>query len=226
MRKILFFLIICCGVNQCAYAAPCYGTRMPRQKEFFAGAQSHAVFTRYLEDDFGKVRSAQHFMLLSYGVFDWLSIDLKGGAGNIKQRPTTSDEIDYSSGFAGGYGLRIRLTEGAKIKTVFGFQHISVHPQKARLGDTKHRAILDDWQVSLLASYRLAKCTPYAGFKWSRLDYIHKVEDDRKRRMSDLTKSLGCVIGCDIPLSKKVWLNIEGQFGDGAAASCSVNFSF
>lgn len=31
-----------------------------------------------------------------------MSIDLKGGAGNIKQHPVGSDEIDYPANFAGG----------------------------------------------------------------------------------------------------------------------------
>ncbi len=226
MRNLLIcFILVLISIIP-AQAAPCYGTKMPKEKQFFLGAQTHMIFKRYLEDDFGKVRSTQHFLLVSWGLYDWLAIDLKGGAGNIKQRPITSDEIDYSSSFAGGYGFRLRLYEEDKLKMVFGFQHISVHPKTSRLGGTRHRAILDDWQFSLLASRDFFKTTPYLGIKWSRVDYIHKIEDSRKRRMSDLTKDLGVVAGFDLAFSQRAWLNVEGQFCDGEACAVSMNFSF
>ncbi len=211
--------------NYC-YAAPCYGTKMPEKKEFFIGFQTHTIFKRYLEDEYGKVRSFQNFLLISYGVYDWLSIDLKGGAGNIKQHPLGSDEVDYPSNFAGGYGFRLKLYDDKKIKTVFGFQHISIHPKSIHLGTVKNRAILDDWQVSLLASRDFKKVTPYLGTRWSRIDYIHTVSDSRKRVMSDSTKSIGFIFGLDLPLTKQTWINLEGQAFDSEAVSFSMNFSF
>ncbi len=227
------------------YATPCYGTKMPEKNKFFSGVGTHTIFKRYLEDEYGKVRSTQTFFLISYGVFDWLSIDLKGGAGNIKQHPLGSDEVDYTSNFAGGYGLRLKLYEkknsnpvrnteypseknkisnGAKI--VFGFQHISVHPKSTHLGTVKNQAILDDWQVSLLASYAFKKITPYLGTRWSRIDYIHKVADNRKRKMSDLTKSTGFIYGLDLPVTENIWINLEGSALDSEALACSINFKF
>ncbi|MBM3255840.1 MAG: hypothetical protein FJZ08_06020 [Candidatus Omnitrophica bacterium] len=199
---------------------------MPKEKQFFIGAQTHIILKRYLESEFGKLRSSQHFFLLSLGLSDWFCVDLKGGAGNIKQRPTDSSEIDYSSSFAGGYGFRLKLYEEDKLKMVLGFQHISVHPKKTRLGDTKHRAILDDWQASFLVSRQLSRVTPYLGLKWSRVDYIHKIEDSRKRRMSDLTKDLGMVAGLDLAFNDKAWINLEGQLFDTQAVSVSLNYSF
>ena len=188
-----------------------------------------------------KTRSLQNFLLISYGVYDWLCVDLKGGAGNIKQHPVGSDEVDYSSNFAGGYGFRLKLYDGKKIKTVFGFQHISIHPKSIHLGTVKNMAILDDWQVSLLVSYDFSrksgippsikqwagkKATPYLGTRWSRIDYIHRALDSRKRKMSDLTKSIGFVFGLDLPVTKKAWLNLEGQLFDSEAVAFSLNFSF
>jgi hypothetical protein len=218
---------------------------MPRKKEFFSGFQTHNIFKRYLENEYGKLRSTQHFFLLSYGVYDWFSIDLKGGSGNIKQHPPGSDEVDYISNFAGGYGLRLQLYpvrnskttkrkgkisngvyDKQNLKMVFGFQHISVHPKSLHLGDVKHQGILDDWQTSFLVSYALVKLTPYLGTRWSRLDYIHSNNGERKRVMSDLTKSIGLIAGCDIPITEKVWLNLEGQLFDSEACALSVNFSF
>ncbi|MCG8432378.1 MAG: hypothetical protein MJA29_14565 [Candidatus Omnitrophica bacterium] len=210
-------------------AAPCYGTRLPLKGKFVAGTETYMVFKRYLEAGFGEMRSTQYFFKLSYGVFDWLSVDLKGGAGNIKQRPPTSDEVDYRSDFAGGYGYRLRLYDNGRAKAVFGFQHISVHPSSSKTGssgDVRNKAILDDWQYSLLFSYKTAKCTPYLGTRWSRMDYIHRVEGDRKRRMSDLTRDIGLIAGIDIAINESVWLNLEGQFLDAEALSLSLNWEF
>jgi len=199
---------------------------MPEQGRFFGGFETHAIFKRNLEADYGKLRSTQRFFQFSYGIWNWLSLDLKGGAGNIKQHPLGSDEIDYTSSFAGGYGFRLKFYDREKIKMVFGFQHISVHPRSVRLDSVKHKSVLDDWQVSLLVSYDFSRVTPYLGAKLSRVDYIHWVEEDRERRMSDLTKSVGIVCGLDINLTEKTWLNLEGQFLDGQAMAASFNFKF
>lgn len=209
-----------------AYSAPCYGTKMPQERQFFTGLGNHTLFKRYLEDDYGKLRSTQSFLLLSYGIFDWLSIDLKGGAGDMHQSPADSSEVDYSTGFAGGYGFRLRLLDKKDTKVVFGFQHISVHPKRTYVAGVKNKAVLDDWQVSLLASYDLKIFTPYIGTRWSRVDYIHWVGDNRKRKMSDLGKSIGLVFGFDVPLAQKIWLNLEGSFLDSDSFSGSLNYSF
>lgn len=226
MRKITIFLLLGLSLTSICYAAPCYGTKMPKAKEFFTGAQNYTIFKRYLEKDFGKLRSTQTFMLASYGVFDWLSIDLKAGAGNIKQRPLDSNEIDYSSGFAGGYGFRLRIYESKDAKFVGGFQHISAHPSKVKLGDIDQEAILDDWQFSFLFSRSVLNITPYIGTRWSKTDYIHRVENNRRRKRSDLTKNIGLISGVDLPIAKKMWINLEGQFLDEQALAFSLNYSF
>lgn len=224
-RAVLFFILfISLTIN--SYAAPCYGTRLPGKKEFNMGLETYSIFKRYLENKNGKLRSTQHFFLLSYGIYDWLSIDLKVGAGNIKQRPLTKDEVDYPSNFAGGYGFRLRLLNKKNTKMVFGFQHISVHPKSIHLGIDKNNAILDDWQFSYLVSYGLGRITPYLGARWSRLDYIHWTLDARKRVMSDLTKNTGLILGLDIAMTEKVWFNLEGQFLDSEALAFSMNYKF
>lgn len=226
MRKAVIFLLLGLILTPVCYGAPCYGTKMPKAKEFFTGAQNYTIFKRYLEKDFGKLRSTQTFMLVSYGAFDWLSIDLKGGAGNIKQHPLGSDEIDYPSGFAGGYGFRLRIYEAKGAKFVGGFQHISAHPPKVKLGDIDQEAVLDDWQVSFLFSRSVLNITPYIGSRWSKTDYIHRVESNRRRKRSDLTKNIGLILGVDVPLSKKIWINLENQFLDSEAFAFSLNYSF
>jgi hypothetical protein len=226
MYKIFVFFILSLFCVASSFAAPCYGTKMPKEKTFFLGAQNHTIFYRSLENNSGKLRSMQNFLLLSYGVFDWLAIDLKGGAGNIKQHPQGSDEIDYPSSFNGGYGFRIKAYESGKIKLVCGFQHISVHPKTVYIGTTQHKAILDDWQASCLVSRDFRRFTPYIGTKLSRTDYIHRMDGNRKRWMSDLHESIGGVLGVDLPVTEKIWLTMEGQAFDGKAFSFSVNYSF
>lgn len=225
MRKLIFIILILAYATS-SIAAPCYGTRMPKGKRMFLGVGNYNVFKRYLENDYGKVRSMQNFLLLSYGVFDWLSVDLKGGAGNIKHHPAGSDEIDYPSSFDGGYGFRVKAYENEKLKIVYGFQHISVHPKTVHLGNVENQSILDDWQISFLASYDFQKITPYLGAKLSRMDYIHRVDGNRKRWMSDLTKNWGAVLGFDLSLTEKIWINLEGQVQDSVAAAFSLNYSF
>lgn len=226
MRKSLLALIFILIFAASSSAAPCYGTKMPKGKQFFSGVQTNTIFKRYLKDDHGKLRSLQNFLLISYGIYDWLSLDLKGGAGYIKQHPSASDEIDYPSSFAGGYGFRLKLYDCGKTKMVFGFQHISVHPKKVQLGNIKHQAVLDDWQFSFLVSRDLFKITPYIGASWSEIDYIHWTDQSRKREKSDRTKNIGLILGLDLPITERIWLNLEGQMFDSQACSASLNYSF
>lgn len=226
MRKILLFAVFIFSLGTTTYAAPCYGTKMPQKNKIFVGAQTHSIFKRYLKDQQGKLSSWQHFFLLSYGVFDWLSLDLKGGAGYIKQHPVGSDELDYPSYMGGGYGFRLKLYEAKNIKAAFGFQHISIHPESIHVGANKHKAVLDDWQFSSLVSYDFKKITPYLGARWSRVDYIHWLDGNRKRNKSDLAKSIGLIFGFDLPINKNCWLNAEGQFLDSQAMAISLNYSF
>lgn len=226
MGKVLLSFLIWFCIANFSYAAPCYGPEMPEAKHFSAGLQTYSVFKRSLEKDYGKISSLQNFFLLSYGVFDWLSIDLKGGAGNIKQDPEIGNELKYPTYLGGGYGLRIRLYDVSKTKIIFGFQHISIHPYAISVDGIKNKAVLDNWQFSFLISHDFFNITPYIGTRWSRMDNIHWVNNNRKLEKSDLNKSTGLIIGADIPVSKKLWFNLEGQFLDETAVAGSLNFAF
>ncbi len=226
MKKLLFVFLTCFCIISQGYAAPCYGVRMPQQNKFLGGVQSYSVLKRTLENNYGKIRSLQNFILLSYGVFDWLAVDLKGGFGDVKQRHRLGSDINYSAYLAGGYGFRARLYNGQKSKIVFGFQHISVHPHTEDIEGSKHKAVLDDWQFSLLASYDFTFLVPYVGARWSRMDNIHWVDANRKREKSKADKSAGLIIGTDIPIGKKLWVNLEGQFLDAVCAAVSLNYAF
>jgi len=207
-------------------AAPCYGTKMPLKGEFFSGLEAYQLLERDLEDDQGKIRSTQSFFLISYGIFNWLSLDLKVGVGGLKRYDAADDNIDYSARFDGGYGFRIKLYEKEKVSFVGGFQHISVHPFTVRLNNKKYKAVLDDWQFSLLGSYDFSGIIPYAGTRLSRVDYINWIDNNRKRYMSEPGKCVGLITGADIPVTEKMWLNIEASFFDSEALAVSLNARF
>ena len=208
------------------YAAPCYGTKMPVKGEFFSGLEYYGILEREIESDQGKVRSNQSFLLISYGIFDWLSLDLKVGAGDIKCYDALKDNVYYSARFDGGYGFRIKFYEKEKMLFVGGFQHISVHPFTVRLDNKKYKAVLDDWQFSLLGSYKISGVTPYVGTRLSRTDYINWIDNNRKRHISDTGKCVGLITGIDIPITDKMWLNTEASFFDSEAIAVSMNARF
>lgn len=58
------------------------------------------------------------------------------------------------------------------------------------------------------------------------MDYIHWVDNVRNRVKSDRSKSIGLIAGTDIALNDTLWLNLEGNFLDAAAASLSINYKF
>ena len=112
------------------------------------------------------------------------------------------------------------------IKAVCGFQQISAHPRSIRVQGVKNEAILDDWQTSFLVSKHFSSLTPYLGAKFFRVDYIHREDGTRKRRMSDLTKCWSAVAGVDVPLWDCVYLNCEANFFNEKAASVSIVYPF
>ena len=226
MRKAVLYFLFCFCIPGLSDAAPCYGPKMPQEKQFFLGLQTYSVFNRSLGTDYGKVRSLQEFLLISYGVFDWLSLDMKGGAGNIKQRSGVGGDMNYPAFLGGGYGFRLKLYDREASKMVFGFQHISIHPHTVSVGASKNKAVLDDWQFSFLVSHDVFNVTPYVGTRWSWMNKIHWTDGERKLEKSDLNKSVGLIAGVDIPLSKKTWLNVEGQFLDATALAGSINVAF
>jgi len=206
-------------------SAPCYGTKMPQKSVFFSGIEYYYL-QRDIEKDQGSIKSRQYFFDISYGIYDWLSLDLKVGPGDIKKYNSESGNCDYGLRFDGGYGVRVKIFEKQRFKSVCGFQHISVHPQNVKQDNKSYKAVLDDWQFSVLASYSFIAITPYAGTRVSRSDYISWIDNQRKRHMSDLSKSVGFIAGCDIAITEKMWLNVEGSMLDSRALAFSLKSKF
>ncbi len=219
---IFLLLIISCDLPA-VYGAPCYGTNMSSRNKFSMGAEVNVINNRDLADDNGKASSRQYFYKLSYGLTDWFCLDGKIGVGDITYKPGNAEKTVYPTNFAGGYGFRIKVykNEQQKIDAVCGFQHISVHPGTKMINGTTNSVILDDWQGSALVSKNFGLLTPYAGTRLTRLDIIHRISGDgRKRHKSDV--DFDGVVGTDINLTKSSFINIEGRF----IRESSFNFGF
>ena len=213
---------------QLSQGAPCYGPNMPQKGKWDVGVQTNILLEREMEKkyEYGDVKSEQYFLTGSFGVTDWFSLDGKIGAGDVKHKPGVGDEINYDTNFAGAYGFRTRVfqSQNNNVNAILGFQHISVHPDDQTVNNEKNEIILDDWQLSALVSKRLNNFVPYFGTKVSRLDLIHKIDGERKRKKCE--DNFGLVIGSDIFIKEKLRLNLEGRFIDEEAITAGLVTEF
>jgi hypothetical protein len=228
MKLWIILVIVFLLAVPVALAAPAYGTKMPQKGQVFWGLQSYTIKDRDLNKDQGDLQSQQEHILLSYGVMDWLSLDLKWSYGAFKHIDGNGGTINYNQPvWGGGYGFRVRLYENGPVKAVAGFQHISIHPTTEEMNGQKPSAILDDWQGSALISYDLKYFTPYTGVRYGTEDYIHYIDHhDGDRQLTAEGRRTDAVLGVDIPVSKKVWINLEGAAGGVEAVAASLNFHF
>lgn len=210
-----------------ACAAPTDGTNIPYKGEYRTGYQNNAIFKHDLSDSYGNVRSIQNYYTLSYGVFDWLTLDGKIGFGNVREKGGIHPKVEHNNGFAGGYGFRLRVLDDDKnkVRVVTGFQHTSTHPANRNLNGDKREAIYEDWQASLVSSKDIGRITPFAGAKISYGNLIQKTNEiDRKNRPP--AYYAGVVVGCDIRLTKNTYVSIEGHFIDETSLSSGIYYKF
>ena len=228
LKRFLFILIVLGIVHSgVSYAAPCYGTHMPKEKQWILGLQGDFLIDRNLANNQGSTGGNRYFLTSSLGVFDWICFDGKIGMGDVDWHNSDPGNLHFNSGFAGAYGFRIKGYENKElgIKTVAGFQHISVHPPTTSPANDNHRVIIDDWQGSALISKDMGNLTPYAGAKYGTVDYIKWVnEHDRHRIKSE--DMFGAVIGFDYMVKKDTRLNIEYDFLDGEELSIGISRDF
>ena len=229
MKRLIVLIVgflLCWG--SCAQASPAYGTKMPTKKQAFWGLQYSYLNDHQLEKNAGTVQSHQNFLMLSYGLADWFSLDLKYSLwSTFRNDPSSGPVVKYDQPmWGGGYGFRVRLYEDGPVKVVTGFQHFSIHPKTVKENGYKHNGILEDWQISTVASYAFKKITPYAGVRYTFLDYIYTLDDDRDRINSDDDRRINGVLGVDIPLTQKVWVNVEGTAGAEQAMAASLMWHF
>ncbi len=210
------------------FAAPAYGTHMPEKKHWTCGLEGNFIIDRNLDNDEGGTNGGRYFFTCSYGIFSWLSFDGKIGVGDVSwDRTMGSNDINYSTNFAGGYGFRIKGFENERfgIKSVAGFQHISVHPDPKNQDGNKNESIIDDWQGSALISKDIGDVVPYLGGRYGTLDFIRRTNEvDRKRIKSE--KIFGLIVGLDYWLNERTKINLEGTFLDGEELAIGITRDF
>ena len=210
-----------------ALAAPCYGTHMPKKKKWFGGVEYNFLTERKFQNSQGRTKNPDQFLMFSYGLLDWLSIDLKGGSGKITYKDSEYGDQDLSTSFAGAYGFRIKLwsAKDETAKIVAGFQHISVHPKRVQTTAGRYTVVADEWQGSCLGSVRIKQFEPYLGFKYGTYDLIRWIDAANRKRYKS-QDNWGLVLGGDFWISKGLKLNLEYHFFDEKAASLSIGFDF
>lgn len=187
------------------------------------------MFKRPLGRSYGSLRTADHFFILSVGIFEWLTLDGKIGAGDVRLKGGIHlPKLEFRTGFAGGYGLRVRFFEhaGTGVRIIVGTQHLSVHPQDRSIGDDKYESFLDDWQVCGLVTRKFKYLTPYAGMKLSDCELVYNInKHDKKRRYS--LDHIGFVFGSDFwILEDRIRVNVEARLFDENAFSTAVAYMF
>ena len=227
---VSFLLIaICLAPLEELSAAPSNGTRFPKTKEVELGYEYNVMFKRTLEGSYGDLQTQDNFYTVSFGVCDWFCLDGQIGIGDLDDRRSSHlPKLEFSTGFAGGYGFRIKAFDYKKwgIRAIIGGQHICVHPQVRSVNDDKYQSILDDWQVSGLVAKDFRNLTVYAGMKGSDCELIYKInKHDYKRRFSE--NHIGLISGLELYLFKnKARVNIESRFFDETALSASASYLF
>jgi len=209
------------------YAAPTDGTKIPYKGKYATGYQNNIIFKHDLAGNYGNVKSDQHYYTLSYGVFDWLTLDGKIGFGNVREKGGDHPKVMHNYGFAGGYGFRLRVLDDDKnkVRVVTGFQHTSTHPASRNLNGDKREAIYEDWQVSLTASKDIGRISAFAGTKLSYGNLIQRTNEiDRKNRPP--AYYAGLVLGCDIKLTKNTHVSVESHFIDETSLSSGIYYMF
>jgi len=225
-RKALIFFIICIITARTVSACPAEGPNMPNAKRWKTGLQANVMFDKDMKNIKGEVEAAQFFSTLSYGITEWLCLDGKAGTGEVKFYIKDSEKIEYPTGFAGGYGGRILLHDDKKsgIRCILGFHHISIHPDSAEMNGAEQKAILDEWQCSVMISKTVGRFSPYISGKFSKIYLIRRVDDVRERVTPE--DAWGLLAGTDFKINENARLNLEGRVFDEESATIGFNYTF
>lgn len=229
LNRFLFVVsvLILLSCARASYAAPAYGTHMPEERHWTCGLEFNSLIDRNLDNDEGGTNGGRYFLTCSYGVFRWLCFDGKIGLGKVDWERPGADDLNYATNFAGAYGFRIKGLEKEEwgIKSVIGFQHISVHPEPKNQGGNKNESIIDDWQFSAIVSKDLWDFVPYVGGRYGTLDFIKRTNEvDRKRIKAE--RNYGVIVGLDYWLNERTKLNLEGAFLDGEEVAVGISYDF
>ncbi len=220
MLAVFFMMIRWCA------AAPLYGPEMPARWRAHVGLETNQVLRTDMRKGLGEARSGQYFLNASCGVTDWFSLDGKLGIGSMEFDTRESGHFDLTTGFAGGYGCRLRVYDDqeARTRAILGFQHICVHPRQNVVDTVKHSSIWDEWQFSLLASRGIGRFEPYVGIKASQLYIIRKDRFSDGSSWNGAKNHFGIIGGTAIDITKSIFCVVEARFIDETAVTAAVNY--
>ena len=98
-KKIIFLIaVLVCVCVTCAYSAPCYGTYMPKQRQWIWGMQGDFLVDRNLKDSQGSTSGNRYFLTGTYGVFNWICFDGKIGMGDVAWHNFNPGNLHFNSG--------------------------------------------------------------------------------------------------------------------------------
>ncbi len=223
----IIFIFIFLFISLPCFATPLEGPIMPKAKKWVIGYQYNIVNEQKIDYLKGNAVSDNNFLNLSYAVTDYLCLDFKLGIGDLTYNRDLNQDLFYNHGFAGGYGLRLKLYPEDKkgLKYIIGMHHICVHPHsKSDNNGVKQEVIWDDWQVDNMFFYEFGKFIPYIGFKAKKVYLIRKVNEDRLRMKTDI--QIGFAIGFDYKFKENVFMNTEVRFVDEQAYTIGVSWLF
>ncbi|MBI4846297.1 MAG: hypothetical protein HY810_07505 [Candidatus Omnitrophica bacterium] len=225
-RVVLVGFLIFLFFGGVAFAIPSEGDFLPALHKSIWGAQFNHIFLRDFNKVEGKASTTQYFISASYGLTERLFLDGKVGMGSVSFDRNDDISLDFSAGFAGGYGFRYLWYEdkSSGFKSILGFQHISCHPFKDTVNDVKHRVIWDEWQMSLLGIKEWEKAALYAGVQYSEVQLKYKVDDFRRRLKSE--DIWGVFFGANYSFNDRVSFNTEARLLDEWGVNLGVCYKY
>lgn len=224
IKLIAVVIFLLSSVN--AIAIPSEGNFLPEKHKSIWGFQFNNIFLRDFNKLEGKGSTKQYFLKASYALTNRFYLDGKIGLGSVKFRRNDGIDLNFSSGFAGGYGFRYLLWENNQCgwKSILGFQHISCHPFKDTVNNVKHRVIWDEWQGTWLFMKEWENKALYFGPQYSAAQLKYKVDDFRRRLKTE--DSWGLLFGGDYSLSKKMSISAELRVLDEWAINTGISYKF
>ncbi|MGE4357237.1 MAG: hypothetical protein AB7E08_01625 [Candidatus Omnitrophota bacterium] len=230
MFRIIFSTCLCFFLLVSnAFSAPTCGSIIPGKNKFQWGLASNFIHKYKMKGAGGniKLRSNQFFLTLAYGIFKNLVFDGKLGIGDLKNDRVENNDLDYDTGWGGGYGLRYKLYENEKHKArvILGFHHISIHPPDEELNGKEYKAILDDNQIDVIFSREYDNFgSPYVGLKLSRSRLLRR--DNTENSSFHSPWKIGIVIGYDKEFLQSNFLNLEMRFIDETSFNIGISHIF
>jgi len=227
MGRIIFIAALILAVSSVnVMAIPSEGDFLPALHKTIWGFQYNNIFLRDFNKVEGEGKTKQYFLKASYALTERFFLDGKIGLGSISFKRNDGTDLDFSSGFAGGYGFRYLVYPNDKNgwKSIIGFQHISCHPFKDTVDDVNYHVIWDEWQGTWLFIKEWKKAALYFGPQYSAVQLKYKIDDFRRRLKAE--DSWGVLFGGNYRFMRSVSLNAEIRVLDEWAINTGICYKF